>query len=102
MSPELSVTLGKLRETYKAGGSKPNRFRLQRQLSLLWGEAPPVEILLHRSTDPSAPPDYRAHFAKRLLNLGKVSPPESSEQLAGKMGPRSPQRLPVPRGSPKL
>jgi hypothetical protein len=85
MSPELSIIFGKLRETYKAGGSKPNRFRLQRQLSTLWGDAPPVDVLLHESTDPSAPSRYRSHFAWRLRHLGKVATPESRDQLAGEM-----------------
>ncbi|MGI9241238.1 MAG: hypothetical protein ACR2RV_10580 [Verrucomicrobiales bacterium] len=85
MSPELGILLGKLRKTYEAGGSKPNRIRLHRQLSNLWGEAPPVDVLLHESTDPSAPSSYRSHFARRLRNLGKVASPESREQLAGEM-----------------
>jgi len=85
MGPELRAILAKLRTTYEPGGSKPNQFRLQHQLSALWGETPPVDILLHESTDPIAPPKYRAHFARRLLSLGKVASAEASEQLAGEM-----------------
>ena len=85
ISPELRGLLTRLRGTFEGRGSKPNRFRLQRQLSELWGDHPPVDVLLFEASDPEAPSKYRAHFAARLRNLGKTAPPEQREELAHAM-----------------
>lgn len=83
VSPELRALLTKLRSTFEAGGSKPSRFRLQRQLSELWSNHPPVDVLLYEASDPKADVAYRAHFAARLRNLAKAASPQQRNELAG-------------------
>ena len=85
VSPELRALFTRLRSTFEGRGSRPNRFRLQRQLSELWGDRPPVAVLLSEASDPEAPPEYRAHFAARLRNLGKTTSPEERAALAEAM-----------------
>ena len=71
----------KIRATFEPNGSKPNRFRIQRELSIKWGDEPPLDVLLHEATDPTAPRAYRIHFASRLRQLGKKTDPATLEML---------------------
>ena len=59
--------------------------RLMQELRELWGDAPPVDLLLFEATDPEAPPKYRDYFARSLRNVGKMSPSEARSELAARM-----------------
>lgn len=83
---ETREVLNDLRASFGPEGSKPNRFRLMRRLDVMWGDSPPVGLLLRESADPSAPEGYRSHFAGRLRNLGKSAQPAARAELAAAMG----------------
>lgn len=83
--PATRDLLDGLRESFGPRGSKPNRFRFMRRLDELWGDSPPIAVLLQESIDPAASDGYRAHFAGRLRNLGKSASPGDRRALAAAM-----------------
>jgi len=84
-SPEAVPLLFSLRESYLSSGSKATRFKSQRALDQLWSANPPLDLILFESLDPSAPPEYRSHFANRIRKIGKISAPEEKALLSSKI-----------------